>query len=381
MTRHVLLIPTTACQAGCLYCFGPRYAQPIMSKQVLERAAAWVGTLEENEPLQVTFHGGEPLLAGVNFFQEALPIFSQSRSKPVSFAAQSNLWRLDDAYCELFKGYRVGLGTSLDGPEEMNDAQRGEGYFRRTMAGIETARKHGLEVGCIVTFTAQSLPRWREVAAFFRHEGLNFAIHAASPGLSGRGLAGQKAGWALSAEAYGELLVELLAFYTENLTTMRIPTLDAICRSVAAGKGGICTFGNCLGKYLTISPDGSIYPCQRFVGQETFRLGSIFDEGGFEDSPAWQMLARRQENVKTECGACAFLDICLGGCPYDALAAGQTRDPFCASYQRIFGEIVDRGVEEVLSDENMALTQDDPDAEGGLFHKGRIIRLLRGDGR
>jgi len=381
MTRHLLLIPTTACQAGCAYCFGPRYVQPPMSQRVLEGVVAWLGALEQEERLQVTFHGGEPLLTGVDFFREAMPRIRHAWTQPVGFAVQSNLWRLDDAYGELFAEYHVGLGTSLDGPEEINDAQRGEGYFRRTMTGIEMARKHGLEVGCIVTFTAQSLPHWREVAAFFQREGLNFAIHAASPGLSGSSMAGEKAEWAVPAEAYGVLLVELLAFYLENLATMRIPTLDAICRSVSAGKGGICTFGDCLGKYLAIAPDGSIYPCQRFVGQEAFRLGSVFDQGRLADSPAWRVLAQRQERVRGECGACAFLDICLGGCPYDALAAGQARDPYCASYQRIFEEVVNRGVEEALSEENLALALEEPDAEGGLLRKGKVVSLLRGSGR
>lgn len=352
-----------------------------MSKQVVEETVAWMGGLKQEECLQVTFHGGEPLLAGVSFFQEAMPQISRAWSKPVGFAAQSNLWRLDDAYCELFKDFRVGLGTSLDGPEEINDAQRGEGYFRRTMAGIEKARKHGLEVGCIVTFTAQSLPRWREVATFFQREGLNFAIHAASPGLSGIGKTNEKAEWAVSADAYGNLMVELLAFYLENLATMRVPTLDTICRSVAAGKGGICTFGDCLGKYLAIAPDGSIYPCQRFVGQKSFRLGSVLGEIRLEDSQAWQLLAQRQERMEVECGACAFLDICRGGCPYDALAVGQTRDSFCASYQRIFGEVVNRGVEEVLTDASMALVLDEPVIEIGWQSRGKLVRLLRGSAR
>jgi len=65
----------------------------------------------------------------------------------------------------------VSLGTSLDGPEEINDAQRGAGYFARTMAGFERARAHGIDVGAICTFTAQSVehvPRdfWRSIGLF-----------------------------------------------------------------------------------------------------------------------------------------------------------------------------------------------------------------------
>ena len=57
------------------------------------------------------------------------------------------------------KKHPLSIGTSLDGPESVNDAQRGQGYFQHTLAGIERARAHGLDVGCICTFTARSVPQ------------------------------------------------------------------------------------------------------------------------------------------------------------------------------------------------------------------------------
>jgi len=37
----------------------------------------------------------------------------------------------------LFRKHGVSIGTSWDGTEAINDAQRGKGYFARTMAGNE----------------------------------------------------------------------------------------------------------------------------------------------------------------------------------------------------------------------------------------------------
>jgi uncharacterized protein len=51
---------------------------------------------------------------------------------------------LYDDFCKLFKEYSVSIGTSLDGPCEINDIQRSSGYFDKTMAGIERLRKIGL---------------------------------------------------------------------------------------------------------------------------------------------------------------------------------------------------------------------------------------------
>jgi len=370
MTRYLLLIPTTSCQASCSYCFGPRFGQPVMGGNVVDGVARWLEAWPREEASRVIFHGGEPLLAGMRWYRENLPRLRHSREQGVSLSAQSNLWALDEDFCGLFKEFDVSLGTSLDGPEEINDAQRGKGYFRRTMAGIDLARKAGLKLCCIVTFTALSLPRWREVVEFFKHEGLVFSIHAALPGLSAS--PGQSFQWAVSSAEYGEFLVELLQMYLGYLDDMRITTLDAMCRSVTAGMGGVCAFGDCRGHYLAGGPDGGISPCPRFVGVDNFRLGSVLEVDSIHRSAGWRRLAERQERIREDCADCDFLDICLGGCPYDALSAGMLRDPLCGSYLRLFGEVVNRGVEAVLADENLGLMGEDRQGQGGM------VRLLRG---
>jgi uncharacterized protein len=359
-----------------------------MGQEVVSRTAGWLKELAVKnggpagrEALEVTFHGGEPLLAGADFYREALPRLQDGWSgRPVRFAVQSNLWRLDDAMLDVFSGYPLALGTSLDGPEDINDSQRGEGYFRQTMHGIERARKAGVPVGCIATFTAQSAPRWREVVEFFIVEGLSFSVHAALPVL-GR-LPEQP--WQLSPQAYGDLLVDLLDYYLDNLKRTRIDTLDALIRSVSSGKGGMCTFGNCLGSYMAVGPDGSVYPCQRFTGDERFRLGSVADHpDSLRESTVWSEFSRRQEQIDSACAGCEFLDICRGGCPYNVLAAGgqssfdgHLRDPYCAAYRRIFSEITDRAADEAFAPDNLAEVIAQPDPDRGMLRKGRILELM-----
>ncbi|WP_162787660.1 TIGR04083 family peptide-modifying radical SAM enzyme [Anaerolinea thermolimosa] len=380
MARHLLIVPSLSCPAQCSYCFGPHQGSGRMDERVLMRTAEWLSALPgDGETLEVTFHGGEPLTAGVQFYQRALPLLMQSwRGKSVRFSIQSNLWLLNEAFLELFSGFPVSIGTSLDGPEEMNDRQRGAGYFRRTMQGIEKARLYGVPVGVIATFTASSARRWREVVEFFAREGLSFSVHAALPVL-GVDLAKQP--WVLPPSAYGELMVALLDYYLENLRRVRIATLDAMIRSVVRGKGGMCTFGNCLGEYLAVGADGGVYPCQRFAGMDAFRLGSI--EGSrqlLEASPAWVKLANRESQVVEVCGECEFFDICHGGCPYNVLANGQEgiRDPYCEAYRSIFQKIVILGTEEFFKPEHIrAIVDASPQREQNLS-TGGILDLMNG---
>ena len=384
MSRHLMLIPTLACPASCTYCFGPHAGGPAMGRETVEAVLRWQNTLEEGyRSLDITFHGGEPLAPGADFYRMALPLLRDGLiAKDIHFGLQSNLWLLDDQLCQIFRKHDVSLGTSLDGPEAINDAQRGAGYFRRTMAGIDRARSHSLGVGAICTFTAQSARRADEVFDFFLGEGMGFSIHAALPPL---GHAGDS--WALPPEDHGQLLVELLDRYLEHATEIRISTLDGLCRSISVRNGSTCTFSDCLGDYLAVDPEGWIYPCQRFAGMAQFQIGNVHDcptLDDLSDAPFWQAMAERQARIEEECGDCAYLDICRGGCPYNALAAndgrfdGSLRDPHCPAYRHIFDTITDRALEAVFAEENMAAVVEEGPGRYGLMRQGPLLQIMRG---
>ena len=385
MSRQLLLVPSLSCPASCSYCFGPHEGRPIMSRETVEAIVRWQNSLDRllEEGLDITFHGGEPLVAGVEFYRQAFPVLrNELGARRVKLSIQSNLWLLTDELCEIFREYGVSLGTSLDGPEEINDAQRGQGYFRRTMAGIERARKHGLNLGCICTFTRQSAPQAREIFDFFVREGLSFTVHAAHPSLRYP----HANDFALDTEAHGQLLVEMLDRYVLNLDRLRISTLDSLCRSVSAGRGGICTFGDCLGGYLAVGPRGDIYPCQRFAGMAEYEMGNVHNCPSFESlqaSTVWRAFKGRQDRIEAECGDCQHLGYCRGGCPYNTLAANggsfdsTLRDPDCPAYRRIFSHIVDRAMEEVFSEENIEAVVSSPQPEAGLLRRGPLISLMR----
>jgi len=382
--QHLMLIPSLDCPAACTYCFGPHEGGPSMKQATLEAIVAWLITLYvEDTLLEITFHGGEPLLVGADFYRMAMPLLRDSLAPcKVRFGLQSNLWLLTDELCELFQEHHVSIGTSLDGPEPINDAQRGAGYYRRTMDGIELARLHGFSVGCICTFTRESARQVDQVFEFFLQEGLDFSVHAALPPLEQ-----STNGWVLPPDAHGQLLVDLLDRYLPEADKIRISTLDALCRSISSGKGSICTFRDCLGEYLAVDPEGWIYACQRFAGLPQYHLGNVHDCPTMDDlmsSPFWRLLQDRQDRIETECGDCPYLDICRGGCPYNVLAANHgnfdstLRDPHCSAYQGIFSQFTDLAIDEVFSEVNLNAVVDRGTEKYGLMHKGRLLQIMRG---
>ena len=354
-----------------------------MSRDTVGAVVGWQRQLAaesgQTGALEITFHGGEPLLPGAAFYRMALPLLRDGLApRTVRFAVQSNLWLLTDELADLFSAYGVQVGTSLDGPAHINDAQRGDGYFAKTMAGVEKARDHGLDPGVVCTFTAESARRAGEVFDFFVGAGLDFGVHAALPSARYPGVAR----WSLSTDAHGDLLEQLLDRYLDNLGRVRIGTLDSMIRSISAGRGGICTFTDCLGGYLTVGPDGAIYPCQRFAGMPAYVLGNVTDQPSLAvltATPVWQAFAARQDTISEECGDCSFLPVCRGGCPYNAAVTGQLqqRDPHCDAYRRTFSRISDVALAEVFAPENLDAVVNEPDQPGGLFRKGRLLSIMR----
>ena len=385
MSRHVTLVPSLGCPADCAYCFGPRAPGRTMSRETLDAVVAWQRALSgggPDESLQVTFHGGEPLVAGSAWFRMALPRLCHGLGPDrVRFSIQSNLWLLTDELCELFREHGVSVGTSLDGPAAINDAQRGAGCFARTMAGIEMARRHDLPVGVICTVTPRSARHLDEIVDFFVAEGLDFGVHPALPSLQHRGADR----WSLDAKSYGDVLVRLLDRSLASPGTTRVSTLDSMARSLSAGRGDICVFGDCLGEYLAIGPDGVIYPCQRFAGMAEFAIGDVGRRprpAELRQSPAWRAFAAREENIAEACGGCPYLAMCRGGCPYAALTAPGvmrlrgSRDPICEAYRRTFDALTERAIAEVFSPENLRAAVERPDGTFGLLQRGQMLSIM-----
>ncbi|MCP4218593.1 MAG: radical SAM protein [bacterium] len=422
---HFMIIPSLSCPAHCSYCFGPREGAA-MSEADMDRTLEFIrGITRENgqSRLKVTFHGGEPLAAGYAVLRRALEgISKEYGAGNTAFYVQSNLWLLDPQFCELFKEFNVKIGTSLDGPRHITDAQRGKGYFDRTMKGVRLAQKHGLTIGCIATFTQTSLLHWKEVVGFFNAEGLGMSLHAAVPGISsspGHGAGNvplphgdinntvmQQDGSEsrgggnnlLTPEQYGTLLENLLDYYILHRKEIAVSSLDYLCKSVFLGEGQLCTFRDCLGEFLVIDPHGDIYSCQRLAGQKNHSLGNISANPSLaqlmQAAPA-RKLRERQEQVKDACGSCDHFSYCKGGCAYnspatqgksgllesaDDIVVDSVRDPFCAAYARVFDKVAKRLQEEMSSDENIeAITWAGPNGNGHLLmRKGPLTELVSG---
>lgn len=328
--------------------------------------------------VHVTLHGGEPLAAGHDVIEALLSgLHERFRTMGLDVGMQSNLWLLDERFCKLFKKCDVSVSTSLDGPQDINDAQRGEGCFKKTMAGIRLARSQGLNPRCITTFTSLSAPRWKDVFGFFMSQNISFSVHASVAAL------GRSTGLELTPDQYQKLFSEMFECYVENRRNIKIESYDQIVQGVACNEGRVCTFRDCFGMFLAIDPYGDIYSCQRFAGKPEYRLGNIADHPTMTDlvnSPMAQRLLARETVMQEKCDNCEHYSYCKGGCAYNAIAGSDrfdSVDPNCEAYKSEFSIIKSRLHEEMVSDDNFqAISEFGPSERGNpLLRVGPVIDL------
>ena len=379
MSPSFMIVPSLSCQASCKYCFGP-HTGAVMDIRTAEEAVNFVHNAAMEcglTEISVIFHGGEPLLAPVEVWETLLEGLSRSPGGiPVSFSVQSNLWRLDERFLELFARYRVSIGTSLDGPQELCDENRCKGYFERTMAGIRKAEAAGQRVGVIATLTKQTIPHAQEILKYFRNLGINPVLHAAVSSMDS-----SESPYSLTADEYAGGVIGLYPWYVSNRKSFSVPTLDHYCSAVVLGDPHVCTLQDCLGMFLVISPTGDITSCQRFSGKPEFVLGNIFRRptvASLTESPAWKRLEERQRQVAERCTDCGWYAVCRGGCYHNAISMGDSViDPLCGAYRKIYDFLQERVSEEIGSAENIAAMRRRPPRkeENPILRSGPYISL------
>jgi uncharacterized protein len=95
----------------------------------------------------LVLHGGEPLLAGPDFFRYFVTTARAVLEPDVTpiFSVQTNGILLDEQWCETLGELQVHIGVSMDGDQSAHDMNRvdhqGKGTYERVLAGLRKAQQ------------------------------------------------------------------------------------------------------------------------------------------------------------------------------------------------------------------------------------------------
>lgn len=157
--RFAILKIASRCNLNCTYCYvynkgdSSYMLQP--KKMSIKTIDHFISRTKEHcleheiEKFSFIFHGGEPLLAGKDFFEyfvsKVNSEFESVNIKPV-FTIQTNGILLSKDWCELFNSLKIRIGISIDGPKYYNDQHRvyhsNKGSFDDIVKGIDIVKKH-----------------------------------------------------------------------------------------------------------------------------------------------------------------------------------------------------------------------------------------------
>ena len=107
---------------NCSYCYylhadSGQDGSGRMSDEVLETYIRSYTEACEGSEIAFTWHGGEPTLAGISFFDKAIALQKKylPAGKHVVNAIQTNGLLIDDDWCRFLKDNHFEIGLSIDG--------------------------------------------------------------------------------------------------------------------------------------------------------------------------------------------------------------------------------------------------------------------------
>ncbi|MBP7126043.1 radical SAM protein [Myxococcota bacterium] len=170
--RYLFLEVTRRCNLACAYCGSSCTGEGPGTE--LE-AAEWIEVIDQvardfdPRSIMVAVTGGEPLLKpGI------LRVFEALRDRGFAYGMVTNGLLLDASFARALVQARMGsISVSLDGPPEINDAQRGPGAFDRAARAIRLLQEAGFpgKLEALSTLTRPAiphLPRMRALLAGMR---------------------------------------------------------------------------------------------------------------------------------------------------------------------------------------------------------------------
>ena len=345
-TCTLILKATRLCNLRCGYCFDWRDGPgQVMSFEVLARLTAAVTEDPRHDLITFNWHGGEPTVLPLGFFEKALVLQHRLRrpGQRLVNTVQTNATRLNDAWLDLFVDYDFRVGVSIDGPASIHDRHRvnvrGEGTFERVREGLSRLQSRNIAYGVIMVVDRETLDLGAEaLLEFMLQEGLtDVALNFVMPTPKDQQVPAQR--HYVEPREVSRFLMEMWHARQRLSAPIGIRELDALERSLQGGFPGPCTLsGACLGLVYRIEPNGDVFHCDYFGVEPEYRWGSVLTDS-FADlrrSSTLKEALRREKRAKSRLRSCEHFNVCHGWCPHVRATAERfdaDHDPGCCGLE------------------------------------------------
>jgi len=344
----------SACNLNCSYCY-------YLSKKDLypgDRNFMTAGILEKyiKQHIQATtdnlinfsWHGGEPLLAGKEFYKNVLRL--QSKYKPsgkiILNGIQTNGTLLNDEWCSFFADEGFIIGISIDGTEELHNLNRitkdGHSSWQSVMNGIHLLSKHGIipEILCVIN--SHNVKHAIRVYEFFKQLGVKYLSFLPLVERESDSPTGASEN-SVPALEFGHFLSDIFDRWVENdIGEIKIQIFEEAARTAFNQPHTLCIFKQNCGGVPVVEHNGDFYTCDHYVNPDNF-LGNIenLTLTHLLDSERQHEFGRmKSSSLPEHCKKCEVISMCNGECPKNRFISAPDGELglnyLCAGYKYFF---------------------------------------------
>lgn len=358
----ILIKPASAnCNMDCKYCFykclsshREEYSKGFMTLETLETLVREAIAYADGS-LTFAFQGGEPTLAGLDFFQKAVELQRKYNNKKLQIenTIQTNGLLIDEKWARFLGEHRFLVGLSLDGPKKMHDRYRkdagGQDTFARIMNSVQLLEQYHVDYNVVTVVTNDTAKQASFLYKFWKRNHYPFVqFIPCMDEIKRQDGAQERSIYAVEPEQYGKFLCELFDLWYADFAvgeTMDIRMFSNLAQMAAGYPAEECGMNGCCNCYFVVEGDGSVYPCD-FYCMDAWKLGAVKD--GFvqmKTSEKAKAFVEASRPVSAICHECPYFSLCRGGCR-------RWREPFvdgkpglnqlCSAYRMFFAHAAER---------------------------------------
>ena len=325
----LLIKPASSlCNMRCKYCF---YADEASSRRIASYGIMSCETVRQiltsiskdlapGDSLTIAFQGGEPTLAGLDFFRyffsEADSLLSGIRMR---YGFQTNGLLLDDAWCALFLERSVLVGLSLDGPAGTHNLQRpdaaGKGTYNRIHTAMQLLQRHAVPFNVLTVLTAASAKHPIAMWNWLLKEKIEYVQFI--PCLNDLN-AVERSPYALTPALFRDFYRQIFPLWLRSMESGQIISVklfDDLINLYLGGRVTACGItGRCAIQFV-VEANEDVFPCD-FYALDQYRMGSLLENTPSELFPRGALFltdARSYVRAKP-CVSCPYCASRCGGC-------------------------------------------------------------------
>lgn len=346
------------CNMQCGYCYNGSARtvtdkpNKIISMDTIYNIFDQIVPVLKSNRLVVIWHGGEPLLAGQNFYREAIETQKKAvagRYK-VTNCVQTNGTLVDDSWADLLAELKIGPSVSVDGPAFLHDSIRtfgnGNSTYNSVMRGYRLLQQKDLNTGMLMVISKNNVENVKDIWNWVLEQQIPHFdfLPCIEPEFWRQG----KQVYGLSTEEIAEFSIKLFDLWFDyGDPNIKIRTFRDAIKGQIGGKVNVCSWkAGCL-QHISFDASGNAFPCARYHCYLETKMGNINKQTFSEimTTPETQKVHTGIAEGQAKCRGCKWNHMCGSGCPFLKYALyGSWNGPYvhCDSRKALFEHVKSR---------------------------------------